>query len=67
MESEINSGDMKGKMGQIKFSDYQEVSGFIYPFSILQGIKDGASQPITFDKVVINPTVDSKTFMFPEN
>ena len=67
MESEINSGDMKGKIGQTKFSDYQEVSGLIYPFSISQGIKDGPSQPITFEKVVINPTVDAKMFIFPEN
>jgi hypothetical protein len=67
MESEINSGDMKGKIGQTKFSDYQEVSGLIYPFSISQGIKDGPSQPITFEKVVISPTVDAKTFSFPEN
>ena len=67
MESEINSGDMKGKIGQTKFSDYQEVSSLIYPFSISQGIKDGPSQPITFEKVVINPTVEAKTFMFPEN
>lgn len=67
MESEINSGDMKGKIQQTKFSDYQEVSGLIYPFSISQGIKDGPSQPITFEKVVINPTVDAKIFAFPEN
>ncbi len=65
-ESEINSGDMKGQIGQSKFSDYQEVSGVILPFSLSQGLKDGESQAISFDKVLINASIDEKTFVFPE-
>ena len=65
-ESEINSGDMKGQIGQTKFSDYQEVNGVILPFSLAQGLKDGASQAISFDKVLINASIDEKTFVFPE-
>jgi hypothetical protein len=38
-ENEIMSGEMKGKLEQIKYSDYQEVSGVFMPFSMDQGIK----------------------------
>ena len=65
-ESEISSGEMKGQIGQTKFSDYQEVNGVILPFSISQGLKDGASQAISFDKVLINASIDEKTFVYPE-
>ncbi len=65
-EQEINSGEMKGQIGQSKFSDYQEVSGVILPFSLSQGLKDGESQAISFDKVLINASIDEKTFVFPE-
>ncbi len=65
-EQEINSGEMKGQIGQSKYSDYQEVSGVILPFSISQGLKDGESQAISFDKVLINASIDEKTFVFPE-
>ncbi len=65
-EQEINSGEMKGQIGQSKFSDYQEVSGVILPFSISQGLKDGESQAISFDKMLINASIDEKTFVFPE-
>ena len=65
-EQEINSGEMKGQIGQSKFSDYQEVNGVILPFSLSQGLKDGESQAISFDKVLINASIDEKTFVFPE-
>lgn len=66
VETEINSGEMKGKISQIKLSDYQEVEGVIVPFSTTQGIKDGPSQAIQFEKVEINPAVDEKKFSFPK-
>jgi hypothetical protein len=66
-ESEILSGEMKGKIGQTKFSDYQEIDGLIIAFTQDQGIKDGQSQAITFESVEINPVVDENNFKFPEN
>ncbi len=66
-ETEIPTGEMKGKIAQTKYSDYQEVDGVMIAFSQASGIKDGMSQNITFDKVLINTKVDEKTFTFPSN
>jgi outer membrane lipoprotein-sorting protein len=66
-ETEIPTGEMKGKIAQTKYSDYQEVDGVMVAFSQSSGIKDEMSQNITFDKVLINTTVDEKTFNFPGN
>lgn len=65
VETEISSGEMKGKMSQTLFSDYQEVSGVFFPFSMTSRIKDVGGQTIPFDKVEINPTIDEKVFAFP--
>ncbi len=66
MESEINSGEMKGNMSQTKMSDYQEVNGVYVPFSNSEGLKDGESQTIQFETVEINPVVDENIFVFPK-
>jgi hypothetical protein len=66
VETEINSGEMKGKISQTKFSDYQEVNGVYFPFSTTQGLKDGESQTIQFEKIEVNPTVEEGVFAFPK-
>jgi len=53
-------------ISETKMSDYQEVEGLYFPFSISQGVKDGQSQPITLDKIELNPQVDDSEFKFPE-
>ena len=53
-------------ISEIKLSDYQEVEGLYFPFSMTQGVKDGGGQPITMDKIELNPTVDPSAFKFPE-
>ena len=65
-ETEVLSGPQKGVIGQVTFSDYQEVDGFYFPFSMTQGIKDAGSSPITIDSIEINPTVSDSDFAFPE-
>jgi hypothetical protein len=65
VESEISNGQMKGKIGQTKLSDYQEVNGLMFPFSMTQGIKDMGSQPITMTKIEVDPKVDASVFAFP--
>lgn len=65
VETEISSGEMKGKMSQTLFSDYQEVNGVYFPFSMTSRIKDVGGQTIPFDKVEINPAIDEKVFAFP--
>ena len=64
-ESEIKQGPAKGQIAQIKISDYQEVSGLFFPFSMSQGLKGGESQPLLIDSVEINPAVSDSDFTFP--
>ncbi|MCP4884451.1 MAG: outer membrane lipoprotein-sorting protein [Flavobacteriales bacterium] len=66
VQSEMKSGQMKGQMSESKFSDYQEVDGLYFPFSMTQGLKGQAGQPIVFDKIELNPEVDADAFKFPE-
>lgn len=69
MEKEIQSGPGKGMIVQIKFSDYEEVDGLYFPFSINQGVKDMPSNGmggITFKEIIINPEIDNSIFTFPE-
>ena len=65
-QSEIKSGPMKGKMSDAKLSDYQEVDGLYFPFSLTQGMKGEEGQGITFSKIEINPSVDESVFDFPD-
>lgn len=65
-ESEIKVGQAKGAISQSKMSDYQEVGGLLFPFSLTQGIKGGQSQGITITAVEVNPKVDVAAFKFPE-
>jgi hypothetical protein len=64
MESEIASGEMKGQISQIKFSDYQEVDGLYIAFFQSMGVKDGMSQGISMTKVVVNPEVNPENFLY---
>ncbi len=65
-ESTINEGPMKGKVSQMKFSDYQEVDGLYFPFSMSQGIKDMGAQSITIESIELNPEISDDVFKFPE-
>jgi len=66
VQSEIRSGQMKGQVSESKLSDYQEVNGLYFPFSLTQGLKGQAGQGITIDKIEVNPEIDVKEFEFPE-
>jgi outer membrane lipoprotein-sorting protein len=66
IHSEIRMGPNKGMISEIKLSDYQEVDGLYFPFSMIQGIKDRGGQPITMDNIELNPTLDASVFKFPE-
>ena len=61
VESTINQGPMKGQTSVSTFSDYEEVGGLYFPFSITQ-----SGQLITFSEIVLNPEIDDKMFAFPE-
>ncbi|PKA84124.1 hypothetical protein ATE92_2294 [Ulvibacter sp. MAR_2010_11] len=67
MEQELTSGQGKGMTIQIKFSDYQEVGGLYFPFSMNQGIKDQpGGQLITITDIKLNEEVDKSMFAYPE-
>lgn len=60
-EFEIPSGPNKGQLVSSVFSDYQEVEGLYFPFSVNAG---GAL--LKFTKIELNPTVDPEVFNMPE-
>lgn len=65
-ESEVKEGPMKGKIGESKLGDYQEVDGLYFPFSMTQGMKDGPSAAMVISKVELNPTVNDSEFVMPK-
>lgn len=65
MESEITSGQGKGMISQGKMSDYTEVNGMLFPFTMTQGIKGGPGQPITISAIELNPKVEASVFALP--
>lgn len=65
-ETEIKEGPAKGQIQQIKLSDYQEVDGLMFAFSLTQGVKGQGGQPIVISSVKLNPTIDASEFKYPE-
>ena len=63
-ESTINQGPGAGKINQSTMSDYLEVDGLYFPFSLTQGIKGGQSQPLTIDSIETNPDVNDEVFKY---
>lgn len=66
MESEIKTGQAKGMVQQITYSDYQDVDGLMMPFSMSQGVKGAGSSPLKITAYQLNPKVDDAVFKFPE-
>ena len=66
IEEEITDGEMKGKVSQQIFSDFQEVDGLYFPFSIEEKLKGTEmSQLIVISKIELNPEYDAKMFVMP--
>ena len=66
LQSEVKSGPGKGMTQEVTFSDYQEVDGMYFPFSMTQGVKGQPSSPLTVLSIELNPEVDLSAFAFPE-
>ncbi|MEL6916518.1 MAG: outer membrane lipoprotein-sorting protein [Bacteroidota bacterium] len=66
LQSEIKSGQGKGMTQEITMSDYQEVDGLYFPFAMTQGVKGQPGNPLTIEKIELNPTVEESAFAFPE-
>jgi hypothetical protein len=68
VRSEILEGPAKGLTEEQRFSDYQEVEGIYYPFSLTFGVKDQpGGQTFVVEKMEINPEIDESEFAFPED
>lgn len=63
-ETTIKQGPGAGQISQSTMSDYQEVNGLYFPFSITQGVKGGASQPLMIESIETDPEVDASVFAF---
>ncbi|MFH1000751.1 MAG: outer membrane lipoprotein-sorting protein [Bacteroidota bacterium] len=66
VHSEIKMGPMKGQISETKMSEYQEIDGIYFPFSLSQGLKGQPGQIISILKISLNPQIDAKEFAFPE-
>jgi outer membrane lipoprotein-sorting protein len=68
IETTMNGGPMAGKTAQSIMSDYDEVDGLYFPFSMQEKLKDGEGmgQTITFDKIEVNPKLDKTLFDFSD-
>ncbi|MAZ72537.1 MAG: outer membrane lipoprotein-sorting protein [Flavobacteriaceae bacterium] len=60
-ETRVNQGPMAGQMSMSTFSDYQEVNGLYFPFSISMG-----GQGVALTDIVIDPELEENFFAFPE-
>lgn len=65
-DSEVKQGPQAGVIQRITQSDFDEVEGLYFPFSITQGVKDGPSQPISISSIEVNIDVDESLFDFPD-
>jgi hypothetical protein len=61
-EAEITAGPMKGQMGTSTMSDYQEVDGLYFPFSMTM-----SGQGIQMKEIILNPELEASMFAFPED
>jgi hypothetical protein len=60
-DSKIQQGPMKGQMNKTTLSDYEEVNGLYFPFSMNMG-----GQGISIKKITLNPEISMDMFAFPE-
>ena len=64
-EQEMHEGPSKGVMAITLFSDYQEVDGMYFPFSMTFKTEDSDGQLIELDSIELNPEVSQDFFAFP--
>jgi outer membrane lipoprotein-sorting protein len=67
VEKEMKSGPAKGITSQTLMSDYQEVGGLYFAFSIVEKAKGAPQgQAITITNVELNPTLDPAAFKYKD-
>ncbi|XOV68635.1 MAG: outer membrane lipoprotein-sorting protein [Fluviicola sp.] len=66
VKQEIMQGQAAGQMMVTTFSDYQEVDGIYFPFSIKFGGETGEGQTLVIKEIELNPELEEGFFAFPE-
>lgn len=64
-EQEMHEGPEKGSMAITLYSDYQEVDGMYFAFSITFKTEDSDGQLIELESIELNPEVSDDFFSFP--
>ncbi len=62
----IKFGPMKGQPVETYFSDYDEVEGMYFPFSIVQKVNGQVVMNMRADSIELNPPLDKSIFAFPK-
>jgi hypothetical protein len=66
VEKELTEGPGAGMIGVSKLSDYEEINGLYFPFSITEGAKgQPGQQAVTFQEIMVNEVFDASVFAFP--
>lgn len=65
-EEYAKTGPMKGQPSQTYFSDYQEVEGIYFPFSISQKFQGQTVFDLAVEKMELNVEMDDALFDYPE-
>lgn len=66
VKTEIPQGPSAGEMAITSFSDYQEVDGVYFPFSMTFGSESQEGQTMVVKEIVLNPELEEGFFAFPE-
>lgn len=62
----IRSGPQKGTEIKSYLSDYQEVNGLMFPFSLEQKLNGQSVSKMTLEKITVNDITDDSIFAFPK-
>ncbi|MCU0393486.1 MAG: outer membrane lipoprotein-sorting protein [Thermoflexibacter sp.] len=65
VKTTVKKGQAKGAVVETIYSDYQEVNGLFFPFSMSQKYNGQVAFSLTFEKIEINVSVDEKEFAMP--
>ena len=65
-EEYAKAGPMKGQPSQTYFSDYQEVDGIYFPFSISQKIQGQSIYDMAVESMELNADIEKAMFDYPE-
>ncbi len=67
IRSVVPKGEAKGMIQDVVYSDYQEVDGLFFPFTIASKFNGQTQATIMMESIEINPEIDDQVFAFPED